>query len=790
MPDSPDDMLIDITEDDPNYEVSAQDEMQSLKEIADRVSRQVEEFAQRMHKFDTESAADEQGSWDNSSELFDDLGKITGKRSKRLHDRRSQSNSRQVDPSDEDREIERVGLERHLWILLSNLVVCASPKAKADAETAQSGGLEKLHRYSGVTDIWNTFLDCDCVAQEHETILSWLQERARELPGPKDGAIESKIADSGRVDGVWSSGPLFTKTLIKQQKRSHTHDRPLDPTTQSLPRLTGGQRMVTQLDPDSHFRQEAQLESQDRAYEEAAWMTCWQMLRRGASLEEIRSWAAERSEWWRACLLQGCDVHASETVDSPFRHIINLVNNPGWLAQCRSIAHSSSIEDPMLQGIYGLLCGDLQAASKACEDIEDDSYALFTSTLIQRYLHFIAAYKKRVAAPETSRYQSAISDHNEVLTHMQQLQNAPSNQGELQKPFKYVELAILSQNFESFFLEIGHAVSELAVSDHELSCLVQKAEYTSATAPALVTATDEDCVRFVAHLQLVLRSLGYLDQAYARQHYEMENNIVSYIAWLQRTREFSAIALYGSRLSKERTQTVLGAVYMDITDPEERQRQIRLMTKYGIDVPDVLYGIAALENFNNIEKFADPNLLFSAPSFIYRQPGVASQCKIRNGFADGELSDENDRAISSVEWYHYIDAPNWGKACWHISLLYKLWLYEGNFIALWHLRERASLAAISQNGMNMNLRFAVHDSEGDKDDNGDVEMDTDEDGPEPMQSPTRKRKEQKLLHPLARSRTSREALYDQSVVWLHFEQLVELLECFDEWQLVADETEA
>ena len=789
MADSFDDMLIDITDDDPNHEVSAQDEMQSLKEIADRVSRQVEEFAQRMHNFDTAQPAEKQASWDNSSELFDDLGKIAGKRRKRLNDGSSQSRSRQVDPSDDNREIERVELERHLWVLLGNLIVCASPKAKAEVEIAQSRGLEKLHRYSEVSEIWNTFLDCDCVAQEHETILSWLQERARELPGPKDGAIKNKIADSGRVDGVWSSGPLFTKTLVKQQKRGRTHDQPLNPTSQPLPHLPNGQKLVTQLDPDSHFRQDAQLESQDRAYEEAAWMICWQMLRKGTSLEEIRSWSAERSERWRACLLHGCDANASEIVDSPFRHVITLVNNPDWLAQCQEIARSTAIQDSTLQGIYGLLCGDLEAASKACENLEDDSYALFTSRLIQRYLHFIAAYKKTLASTDTSRYRSAVSDHDEVLTYVQQLQNAPDNQGELQKPFKYVELAIVSQNFESFFLEIGQAVSELAASDHELSCLVQKAEYTSATAPALVTATDEDCVRFVAHLQLVLRNLGYLNQAYARQPYEMENNIVSYIAWLQRTREFGAIALYGSKLSKERIQTVLGAVYMDITDPVERQRQIRLMTKYGIDVPDVLYGIAALENFNNIEKFSDPKLLFSAPSFIYRQPGVASQSKIRNGFADGELSEENDRAISSVEWYHYIDAPNWGKACWHISLLYKLWLYEGNFIALWHLRERASLASISQNGMNMNLRFAVHDSEGDKDDNRDVDMDTDEDGLEPMQSPSRKRKEQKL-HPLARSRTSREALYDQSVVWLHFEQLVELLECFEEWQLVADETEA
>lgn len=779
-------LLIDLADDDSHLDVSAQDDLQSLKEVTDRVSQQVEEFARRMHQFQKQRRPDDQALWEESMDLLNRFSAIAERRAAQIPPRRAPSRPGSGSYDDSEAEKEKVEFERQLWVLLGNVLLCNSPKAQSEATDAQADRLAQLHRYSPSTEIWNTFLDCDLTAQEYETTLSWLQQRAAESPTSIDKIIANLTAQSGRGDGIWSAGPLFTKNIIKKQKRNRALDTPLDPPASD--RGNNNTATVTQLDPDAQSRQDAALDEQDEMHERAAWLTCWQMIRRGIPFDEVRAWWTKRNEQWRACVLRACDGSSTDANDSTFRYIINITSNAEWALRCRTLAQSATFTDPYQCGVVGLLSGDLAATSEACEDIDDSLYAIFNAKLVQRYNDFIAAYRKKLLDNNTDPYQSSPSDRNEIVEYIQSLQADFERKAELQAPHKYIELAIAGEDFTPFFLELGTATAELAQTDEDLARLVQVEDTSASSEGAVVTICDEDSVRIVVHMQLVLKELGFLDQAYSQNQYLMENNIANYIACLQRTHKWGAVALYASALSKERTQTVLGSVYIEITDDNERKHQVVLMKAYGIDVPDVLYGIAALENFTNIQKFEEPSFAFNAPSFVFRPSGVASQTKIKNGFMDNEFLEADDRAISSVEWYQFIDAANWGKACFHISLLYKLWLYEGNFSALIQLKNRASLSAISRSGTGMNLSFAEQELESPQEENGDIPMNDDEDGPRFTQSPTRRRKEPKV-HPLAHSRSTREALYDQSVVWLHLEQLVEMLESFEEWQDVADATE-
>src|SRR5256885_632914 len=92
----------------------------------------------------------------------------------------------------------------------------------------------------------------------------------------------------------------------------------------------------------------------------------------------------------------------------------------------------------------------------------------------------------------------------------------------------------------------------------------------------------------IVHLQLVLKALGYLDTAYQNSIEVMENNIAAYIGWLENQGKFALTPLYASHLSADRAARTMGAIALDITDPSERDLQVKLMKQYTINIPDVL----------------------------------------------------------------------------------------------------------------------------------------------------------------------------------------------------------
>lgn len=771
-------MLINTADPQSPFQSTAQEFLRPLQDTADRVSKQAEEFAKALDKFVVNREPTDQSLWEDAYILLERYSKI------------AQTRKTRTGEDSTDAEVQRLQLESDLWDLVRNLLSCSSPETINNAQIAQESRLGSLHRYSTNTDLWSAFLDSDAVAQEYECILSWLQDRAADTSDPIEALLHSLTEKSERGDGVWSAGPIYTQTAIKHQKRTRVWSMPLDPSNPGLNRThvrhTDHKPLVAQLDPDSRTRESAVLQEQDEFHEQAAWRTCWEMLRRGLTAAEIQSWWAERKEVWRYTVMRGSGPNPGEMAGSPWLRILNFATNAEWLARCKALAQNSTIVDPYQKAVYGVLCGDMGACRSASKTIDDHLFSIFNALLIERYQHYLQARRNKTNRPKAIEYHPQPPSTNDIRQYSARGRSDSTTKDEAHLPHKLLEMAVVSKDFDAFFLSMGQAAAHVAHATGQGSQIIANCE-AEENEIAMVNAQDQDSVRTVVHLQLLLRSLGYLESAYTEHEYELENNIASYIGFLESIGRFQVIPMYASKLSKTRTQHVLGAILVNITDSRERDTIVKLMKQYNIDVPEVIYGIFSLANFDTIQKIR--HFAPGAPLPRITESSGTSKfaiLKVKPQLMTAEVSEQDDKAIRSVEWCRYVDAENWGTAAWAVSMLYKSFLCEGKFGALRQLLERVSLSEVSLGAIGMNLNFA--DGEPPAANDGTDDEDMDEDRVQPI-SPSRKRKDVFIEHPLTRAGTDRETLAFKSMIWRQLEQLVAAMDVLDVFQEVADNIE-
>ncbi|OQV04297.1 hypothetical protein CLAIMM_09203 [Cladophialophora immunda] len=761
------------------FRSSAQEMLRPLQDTADRVSRQVEEFAKALDRFVSHRDVADNSLWEDALVLLERYSKIADIRKSKT-------------PAEElVGDLEKIQLESDLWILVRNLLYCKSPVSLNDAQIAQESRLGGLHRYSTNVELWTAFLDSDAAAQEYENILAWLQERAAETSPPIEDSTRSLAEKSERGDGIWSAGPIFTQTAVKQQKRTRVWSIPLEPSNPGLNRThvrkVDQKPLVAQLDPDAPTRESAVLQEQDEFHDQAAWQTYWEMLRRGYPNSQIQSWFAERKEVWRYTTLCGCGPHADQMINSPWLRILNFASNSEWLERCEALAQNPVIQDQFQKATYGVLCGDVGASRSACRSIDDNLFSIFNSLLIRRYRIYLQAYRKRLTDTAATEYRPPPPSTAEIQQYVALAQSNPTTRDESHQPHKLLELTIMSKDFNHFFVNMGRAAASVAHTTGQGSHLMTRGQ-NEGTEVAMLNAQDQDSVRMIAHLQLVLRSLGLLQPSYAEHEYELENNIAAYIGLLENWGKWLLIPLYASKLSKKRSYHVLGAILINVTDRRERDLQVKLMKQYSINVSEVTYGLFSLANYSDLQKLRKyKHGPISARVTVMGGSGKLAQHKVRPSLMTGEVTEADEKAVRSVEWIRYVDAENWGAAAWSVAVLYKVFLVEGRFIAMRQLLDRVRLSDMSLAALAMNLCFADADPPA-----GTVESEVeelDEDQVTPMSSPTRKRKAANSDHPLTRAGTDRQTLALKSLIWKHLEQLVAAIDALDVFQEVADSLE-
>lgn len=753
------------------YRSSAQEILRPLQSTADRVTKQVEEFAKAMDKFVTTREPDDDALWEDALSLLEAYSSIGASR----RDRTSKS--------DPDAQIQKIQLEADLWLLVRNILSISSPDARNREKTAQESRLGELNRYSPGALVWEAFLDSDGIAQDYECILDWLQEREVTTGTPMDDIVRILNSRTNRGEGIWSAGPIYTQSEVKKQKRARVLSSPLDSSVPGLrsshTRSSDGKPLVSQLDPDAQTRENGFLQEEDEFHDQAAWRTYWEMLRRGQTPGQIQAWWAERKENWRYAEL--CGSASSKMPNSPWLRIINTASNPDWAERCEVLSRDMSL-DEYQRAVYGMIAGNVSSSEPINQTIDDHLFAIFNALLIERYRIYVQAYQIKLTQSGSTTYHPQAASK----TQLQRFFTEALSSDESRQPHKFLQLAIVSKNFSDFLLEMGRAAAQVAHQNGLGSHLIQN-DTTPVNELALINAQDPDTVRFVAHLQLVLQSLGLLQSNFAEDEYTMENNVATYIAWLEAAGKFFLIPTYAAKLSKPRGEHVLASVLVNITHERERETQVKLIRQYNLDMSAIAYGVFTLANYDAIQRLraADGPPIASRITEP-RTAGNPGQLRMKRHLMSGEISEDEEKAIRSVEWYRFVDAKRWGSAAWSVSLLYKIFLYEGRFAALRQLFSRARLSEVSLSAVGMNLLFA--DKEPPTEEAGSENGDTDEERVISA-SPIRKRKSSSQDHILTRSGSDRATLALKSRIWKELEDLVSIIDGLEGFQEIVDDLE-
>jgi nuclear pore complex protein Nup107 len=243
---------------------------------------------------------------------------------------------------------------------------------------------------------------------------------------------------------------------------------------------------------------------------------------------------------------------------------------------------------------------------------------------------------------------------------------------ETTQPLKTLQGVIIAKQFENFIYQQGLALSKFANAETD-SVLIPKfdIEPENEDLSTYIALKDYDSLRVLVHMLIAFKSLG-LSLGDKVQEMAMENVIVAYIGFLRLAAKEELIPLYASQLSGDRLYATLSRELVDVTDPDQRVTQIKLMKELGLDVqkfvrfqtqflfmdfPDDTDGYPAEEKFKLLAEEREPNDMGR---------------RVRSGFIGGE--GDIDRVdlllIRSLEWHLLVDGL-WSETFATGVLLYK-----------------------------------------------------------------------------------------------------------------------
>jgi len=662
----------------------AQEVLQPLRRTADRVTRQIEAFADKLEQFKRKNANDEfhtvQAAYklvesyrDLAQNAIQDINKEQTLRRAKMGFRSSG-----VQDAKADEEVRRLQLEVDTWRLLLNLISIDDPASRASFKEGRQSAFQNLHRYSTDREVWEEFLAADQYALECVIAMKWLEETSKTANQDLDGLILDMEAQAERGQGLWAHGWLFTKEAIKGHKRLRAWPQPLEPNDPSIIRslLSNDQQrpLITQLDPDALTRQKQGLQRQDEFYERATWMACWKMLRQGENWTTIREWASNRLESWRAVSLCGSSVdaksnHTRTPVDDGMTRLMNSRSQDSWRAACAALARNPDADD-FQRAVYALLCGESEPAAKVCRSWDDFLYVHFNRTVLSRYQGFCKQFQRKLSHSPTTPvpFQPEPAGHADLQKYFQYLRGNERVAGEARNPFRNVQAAILSKGYDSFFTTLAQAVSQVSARHLEKASIIPSMAFSQVDESYLVAADDEEALKIATHLYLIVNSIGYA--RVDTQFRETASVIVTgYIAALESRGLYDLIPLYTSVLPQKISHNVMSKILIEITEPRERKQQVRLLQKHGVDMDAVLdaqwswlsTGVSSIDSSGTVTGY---------PRVVKRENGVRVLMPPKKDLIGTFIADEDEKLIRSLEWLRYAGGQ-WSKICKLGAWLYR-----------------------------------------------------------------------------------------------------------------------
>ena len=683
-----------------------------LQATADRVGKQVEEFAENLDRLSPRNKHKPAKDCSDILPLVDAYKKIAGNTVRRLQSlhaperqqqlrkkikRNIRDSSAKSTPSStpvgdgKDRgmmtsveDLKRWELEEETWDLVSIMLQVAYPPRKLSKMSLDGASRlvrpdkdTEVHRYSSEKEIWDRFLASDDQAWERHSVIEWLK-RCADISGQDiEQVVKELEVGADRGSGLWAHSWLYSKEAIKFQKRLRSWPQALEPNDPGLNiSLTNSEKtksLVTQLDPDAITRQGRSLEQQDYYFERATWLACWEMLRRGKSWDYIRDWCHARGESWRATSMRGDSQNTYFNTSSP----ASWQSRALWRNVCAIAARNGSI-DEYESGVYGVLSGYLPSVLKVSRSWDDYLFAHYSCYL----LHSFDRYLKTNFPDRTPHFlndkhtslnfsvfggQRTLSG-NQIVEKMKHLERTGE---EAREPLKMLQGSLIANSFDDFVFKHGVRLTKAANAGGRSKILQPfgNDEILEESVTAPIGMADHDLLRLITHIIFLFQDLGFQFGEGERRS-AMESIVVSYVDYLSKAGKQQLLPLYASRLSYQTSVACLGRQLPAIHDRRERQTMMSLMKQNGIDVPGVLGMQLQLI-------ITDTSLVQSkwpALSILEQSSKDASIARpIRTGFIGDAVTDDQVDLIHGFEWYLLLDF-HWQQTMAVGVLIYKHFL--------------------------------------------------------------------------------------------------------------------
>ena len=516
----------------------------------------------------------------------------------------------------------------------------------------------EVHRYSPEKDIWDMFLASDDQAWERHAVVEWLQTCAENSGQDIEQVVKELELGADRGSGLWAHSWLYSKEAIKFQKRLRSWPQALEPDDPgletSLMNSEKTKSLVTQLDPDAITRQGRSLEQQDYYFERATWLACWEMLRRGKDWDYVRDWCQLRGEGWRAAVMRGDPRNARFPTSAPASWQSRVL----WRKVCAIAAKDGSI-DEYENAVYGVLSGYLPSVLEVSRSWDDYLFAHYNSYLLHSFDRYLkSSFPDRVPTLNDKHGSLNFSvfggqraqSGNQIVEKMKHLETISR---EAKEPLKMLQGSLIANTFDDFVFKHGVRLTKAANAEGR-SKIVEpfgNDQILEGSVTAPISMADHDFLRLITHIIFLFQDLGFQFGEGERRS-AMESIIVTYVDYLSKAGKQQLLPLYASRLSYSTSLTCLGRQLPTIQDRRERQTMMSLMKQTGIDVP----GVLSMQLQLIIADTSLPQSKWPVLKILEETSKDASSVRpVRTGFIGDEITDDQEDLIHGFEWYLLLD---------------------------------------------------------------------------------------------------------------------------------------
>lgn len=657
-----------------------------------RVGDEVDFFASQLDRFDNnfEGSAAEQRA--QVYTLVESYYTYMRNRANRIQGRQStawqRGGSADMDMDDADdatadtdpEELRRVEEEAQTWDLLRRVL----PLRYRDQAASPSDDVQKLPTTSR-RRWWKEFVLADSSAREKKVVLEWLQSSASH--GPPVDEVVSELQQNAERGDILAHGWLHTRHKIKLQKSVNGYQGVLDPNDLGAAQShLGSSTLVTQLDPDAITRQNRKVEAQDEFFERAIWLGCFEMLRRGYTMAEIREWCAVRTELWRAATIAPLPLANPEDEELSSFDPAALVL---WRQMCFASAREGGTSE-YDRAVYGLLAGDLESVTRISKSWDDYLFAHYNSMLRSQFDSFLVKNSgmDEQAARRFPVFSAGVNQSDPTTVSKRLISSLETNEAtkdEAMRTLKVLQGAIIARDLDQHMHNQGLMLSRFA-NQRQKSKLIPESPASRQLEPLnenkYFDLTDHDSLRVLAHVLIVVNTLDRIsgfsqDQSsLAGLHLVPEHIIAAYVSYLRLANLEEMIPLYCSKLSSPRLYEALSRNLIHVVGEDARIRQLQIIKTLGLDLatfatrqPELYFSdvneksvaCEAKTQFKILEKGA-PTLKFGRivkPDFFGE---------------DAEYIDpEDELIIRSLEWLLLVDGL-FVTTCSYVLRAYKYFL--------------------------------------------------------------------------------------------------------------------